>query len=167
MKKIFMVLPAFALALALAAPVSAWWMPSNDELKVSSSNNAAVVNATTATSKTGGNTTLFNKGMMSGNISTGSAGSIAESHLTLNGNATGISAPCNNCYDDVTVKSKNNAFVMNTTNATSMTGGNKTVGNGGYVFGGGSGNVASGAAESAAGSWLVVNSNITSLGGGN
>ncbi|MBP9751761.1 MAG: hypothetical protein KBD19_02785 [Candidatus Moranbacteria bacterium] len=166
MKKILLSLPAFALALALAAPVSAWWMPSNDELEVSSSNSASVFNNTTATSKTGGNMTLFNKGMMSGNISTGNAGSIAESHLTLNGNATGIGAPCN-CYDDVVVKSKNNAFVMNTTNATSMTGGNKTIGNGGYVFGGGSGNVASGAADSAAGSWLVVNSNITSLGGGN
>ena len=162
MKKILLSLPAFALALVLAAPVSAWWMPSNDELEVSSSNNALVTNNTTATSKTGGNTTLFNKGMMSGNISTGYAGSMAESHLTLNGNASGISAPCN-CYDDVTVKSKNNAFVMNTTMATSKTGGNKTVGNGGYIFGGGSGNVTSGAAESAAGSWLVVNSNLTSL----
>lgn len=165
MKKIFMVLPAFALALALAAPAFAQpprpQGPSHDDLVVKSSNSAFVTANTTASSNTGFNSASMNLG--GGNIMTGMAGSSSGSNLSVNSNLTRASVPCN-CYDDVTIKSRNSAVVMSNTSANSNTGGNKTMLNvGGYL---GGGNIMTGAAGSEAGSWTVVNSNVTSLGGG-
>lgn len=162
MKKILTMLPGLALALLLAMPAMAFPyfpMPSHDELNVSSSNGAMVTNEVSATSDTGSNHTMFNGGSFSGNIATGPAYSGATSGLAVNSNSTGVSAPCN-CYDDVTVKSSNHAYVTNLVGAGSYTGGNGTMGNGGF-FGGGSGNIATGAAASGATSWTAVNSNMT------
>ena len=162
-----MVLPAFAFAFAFAASASAYsfWMPSNDELKVYSSNSAHIYNTTEAKSDTGDNSTMFNKGSGSGNIVTGAALSLAESTLAVNSNMTTLGAPCN-CFDDVTVKSKNSAFVVNKTEANAETGENTTMGNGSHGwmwFSGGSnnGNILTGAASSGATSWTIVNSNVT------
>lgn len=160
MKKLFMVLPAFVLAMAVAASASAFLF-SDDELKIKSSNSAVVTSNTSAASNTGGNHTGMNFG--GGNILTGSAGSLAKSHLGVNSNLTAMSAPCN-CYDDVTVKSRNSAIVLSNTSAASNTGSNGTMFNvGGYL---GGGNIMTGGASSAAGSWTVVNSNVTALGSG-
>lgn len=165
MKKILMTLPVFAFAMAFAASASAYNMPwyhhSDDDLNVSSYNSAFVIDNTSASSNTGGNHTGMNFG--GGNIMTGGAGSLAESNLGVNSNLTAANVPCN-CYDDVTIKSKNHAFVKANTTANSNTGGNGTMFNVGGFFGGG--NIATGAASSAAGSWTVVNSNVTSLGSG-
>lgn len=162
MKKILTILPAVALLLLLAAPADAWMRRSNDELKVYNSNSAMVIDTTTANASTGGNKTMFNGGSFSGNIATGAAGATAGSELGVNENYTSVSAPCN-CYDDVTVKSRNNAFVIDTTTANASTGGNLSMMNGGYR-GFGSGNIATGPAGATAVSWAAVNSNVTVLG---
>lgn len=168
MKKMFMVLPAFALAFAFAASASAFYFPTfNDELVVKSYNNAHIYNTTEAKSDSGDNSTMFNKGSGSGNIVTGSALSLSESNLAVNSNVTTLGAPCN-CFDDVTVKSKNHAFVINKTMAEAETGDNSTVGNGSHGwmwFSGGSnnGNIMTGASQAGASSWTLVNSNVTGL----
>lgn len=167
MKKILMTLPVFAFAMAFAASASAstsfpHWMFGNDELTVSSYNSAHIYNTTEAKSDTGDNSTSYNKGSGSGNILTGSALSVSASDLRVNSNMTTLGAPCD-CFDDVTVTSTNNAFVMNKTEANAETGENTAMGNGGWWLFGGSdnGNILTGAASSGATSWTIVNSNVT------
>lgn len=165
MKKILMALPVFAFAMAFATSASAFYFPmwgGNDDLTVSSSNSANIYNTTEAKSDTGDNSTVYNKGSGSGNIMTGSALSLSESNLAVNSNMTTLGAPCD-CFDDVTVTSTNNAFVINKTEANAETGENTAMGNGGWWLFGGSdnGNILTGAASSGATSWTIVNSNVT------
>lgn len=165
MKKILMTLPVFAFAMAFAASASAFYFPmwgGNDELTVSSSNNAHIYNTTEAKSDTGDNSTSYNKGSGSGNILTGSALSVSASDLRVNSNMTTLGAPCD-CFDDVTVTSTNNAFVINKTEANAETGENTATSNGGWWFFGGnnSGNIATGGTQSSATSFTLVNSNVT------
>jgi hypothetical protein len=171
MKKILMTLPAFALALALAAPVSATWRSSNDELNVTSRNSANVTNNVDSWSSTGRNSVRGGSG--DSTILTGLADSFAKSGTEANYNATDLRGAGCNCFDDVTVRSSNRATVTNNVSAESKTGGN--VISGGYSkpnvrsFGHHSSRgsddslIHTGNAISTSESWTMLNTNMTSL----
>lgn len=162
MKKILMLAPALALALVVASSAEAssrYRMDHDDTLSVNNRNSAVIISATDATSDSGNN-------VGAGDIETGRADSMATSRVDANYNETVVTAPCD-CYDDLSVRNENRAFVKQDTSATSDTGDNRSVGS---VRSGRFGDwhstvgtITSGESISTAESITMVNSNVTRI----
>lgn len=173
MKKILMTLPVFAFAMAFAASASATYYHhrSSDDLNVRSSNYADIENDVEATSDSGDNRIRGGRG--DNTILTGRADSLATSETEANSNGTDLSGVNCNCFDDVTVRSNNRAYVDNDVEAKSDSGDNSIRGGGhsmpsarslnvgGHSRGGGDNLIDTGDAIATADSWTLVNSNVT------
>lgn len=118
MKKLLMILPAFALVFAFAASADAWARrSSDDDLNVSNSNVARINQDVDADAETGENRTSR------GDITTGRADALADALVDVNRNEAVVRAACN-CYDDVTVRNTNRLYVEQDVDADADTGDN-------------------------------------------
>lgn len=112
-----MILPAFALAFALAASADAWTQWSDDDLDVSNYNKARINQDVDADSDTGDNR------LSRGDITTGRADALADADIDVNRNEAVVRAGCD-CYDDVTVRNTNRMYIDQDVDADADTGDN-------------------------------------------
>lgn len=119
MKKVLMLMPAFALAFALAASADARGGRSNDDLGVSNYNTAHIHQDVDADSDSGDNRASR------GDITTGRADALANGSIDVNRNSASVRAACM-CYDDITVRNTNRMYVNQDVDADADSGDNST-----------------------------------------
>lgn len=130
-----------------------WGGRSNDELTLRQKNTAVVVNsveteANSGDNEIGGGKLVFQK--------TGDAMAAAEVTTMANSNVAGV-AGCG-CFDDVTIKQRNSAFVFNKVETEANTGDNE-IGGGRFVM------QKTGDALAASSVATIVNENVALVGG--
>lgn len=169
MKKTYLGLGVFALALMVALPALAYNHHNNDKtVEVQNFNNATVTNLGGAVSNTGVNSANYNAGL--GIVDTGNATARTTIYNQVNYNETTMS--CSNCtkdVDKVKFSNFNNAHVLNGGVSVANTGVNSANGNAAFVGSHcfhakvGAGVVMTGNAVSGTDMTTVVNTNVTKI----